>query len=105
MTTFFGHPLVEGIPRTGMETASQCIRDAANPMAPQLELLRLIIFNNHQEPYSFLFLLFRAAPSAYESSQARSPIRTVAAADLRHSHSSARSEPVATRTPSKNLIE
>ena len=40
--------------------------------------------------FSFL-LLFRAAPVAYGSSQARGSIR--ATADLHHSHSNARSEP------------
>ena len=39
-----------------------------------------------------LFLLFRAAPAAYGSFQARGPIG-VTAAGLRHSHSHARSEP------------
>ena len=38
------------------------------------------------------FLFFRAAPAAYGSSQARSPIRAIAAG-LHHSHSNARSEP------------
>ena len=40
----------------------------------------------------FLFLLFRAAPAAYGSSQARGPVRATAAG-LYHSHSNARSEP------------
>ena len=40
---------------------------------------------------SFFFSLFRAAPAAYGSSQARSQIRAVAAG-LHHSHSNARSE-------------
>ena len=38
-----------------------------------------------------LFLFFRAAPSVHGGSQARDPIGA-AGADLRHSHSSARSE-------------
>ena len=41
---------------------------------------------------SFLFLLFRATPMAYRSSQARGQIGAVAA-DLPHSHSNGRSEP------------
>ena len=39
----------------------------------------------------FFFLLFSAAPLAYESSQARGPIRAVAAG-LHHNHSNSRSE-------------
>ena len=39
----------------------------------------------------YLFLLFRAAPTAYGSSQARGPIGATAAG-LRHSHSNAGSE-------------
>ena len=43
--------------------------------------------------FSFFFLnLFRAAPVAYGSSQARGPIRA-AVASLHHSHSNARSKP------------
>ena len=42
--------------------------------------------------------LFRAAPTAYGSSQARSPVRA-AAAGLRHSHSHARSKPHLPPTP------
>ena len=41
--------------------------------------------------YSFIFFLFRAAPMAYGSSQARVPIRNVAAG-LHHSHSNVRSK-------------
>ena len=48
--------------------------------------------------FSFFFLLFRAAPAAYGSSQARSPIRATAAS-LRHSHSNARSELCLLPTP------
>ena len=48
--------------------------------------------------YFFIFLLFRATPVAYGSSQARCPIRA-AAASLRHSHSNARSELCLWRTP------
>ena len=40
----------------------------------------------------FYFLLFRAALAAYGASQARGPIRAVAAG-LHESHSNARSEP------------
>ena len=49
--------------------------------------------------YFFLsFLLFRAAPSAYESSQARGRIGAVAAR-LRHNHSNTGSEPRLWPTP------
>ena len=41
----------------------------------------------------YFFCLFRAAPKAYEGSQARGLIRAVAAG-LHHSHSDVRSEPV-----------
>ena len=42
--------------------------------------------------YLFIYLLFRDASSAYESSQARSPAGT-AAAGLYHSHSNSGSKP------------
>ena len=44
------------------------------------------------------FCLFRAAPMAYGSSQARGQIRAVAAG-LRHSHSNTGSEPQLMATP------
>ena len=47
---------------------------------------------------SFACLLFRAAPAAYEGSQARGPIRA-AAAGPRHSHSNMGSEPRLQPTP------
>ena len=47
---------------------------------------------------SFLFFFFRAAPSAYGGTQARSRIRAVAAG-LRHSHSDPRSKPRLLPTP------
>ena len=47
---------------------------------------------------SFVFCLFRAAPAAYGGFQARDLIRAVAAS-LRHSHSSAGSEPCLQPTP------
>ena len=43
-----------------------------------------------------LFLLFRATPTAYGSSQARG---LIGAAGLHHSHSNARSEPCLQPTP------
>ena len=46
----------------------------------------------------FWFLLFTAAPVAYEGSQARGQIG-VTAAGLRHSHSQAGSEPQLRPTP------
>ena len=46
----------------------------------------------------FFFLAFRAAPMAYRSSQARGRI-TAAAANLRHSHSNARSKLCLQTTP------
>ena len=42
--------------------------------------------------YIYLFLLFRATPTAYGGSQARGPIRATAA-NLLHSHSNPGSEP------------
>ena len=48
-------------------------------------------------PFSF-FCLFRAAPMAYESSQARGQIRAVAAG-LRHSHCNTRYKPPLWPTP------
>ena len=47
---------------------------------------------------SEFFFLFRAAPTAYGSSQARGPIGDVAAG-LHHSHSNTRSEPHLRPTP------
>ena len=53
---------------------------------------------------SFLsFCLFRASPLAYESSQSRGQIRTVAAC-LHHSHSNARSKPCLRPTPQLTAI-
>ena len=46
----------------------------------------------------FFFFLFRAAPVAYRSSQARVQIRAVAA-NLHHRHSNVRSEPYLRTTP------
>ena len=46
-----------------------------------------------------LFCLLRAAPMAYGGSQARGPIRAVAAAGLHHSHSHIRPEPHLQATP------
>ena len=59
--------------------------------------------SHHNEKHFFslflsFFLLFRAAPKAYGSSQARSRIRDVAAS-LCHSHSNAGSEPHLQPTP------
>ena len=48
--------------------------------------------------FFFFFGLFRAAPTAYGSSQARGPIRAVAAS-LHHRHNNARSEPHLQPTP------
>ena len=45
-----------------------------------------------------VFLLFRAIPAVYGGSQARGPIRALAAS-LYHSHSNARSEPCLPSTP------
>ena len=50
------------------------------------------------EEKEFFFFLFRAAPTAYGSSQARGPIGA-AAAGLCHSHSHPRSEPCLRPTP------
>ena len=53
----------------------------------------LLLHSSKILAYNFLFYcLFRAAPAAYGSSQARGQIGAVAI-DLRHSHSNARSEP------------
>ena len=60
----------------GTKLAFWHCRDTANPLAPQQELLRLFIY----------LLLFRATPTAYGDSQARSQIRATAAG-LRHYHS------------------
>ena len=48
--------------------------------------------------FYFIFLLFRATPMAYVSSQARGRIRATAAG-LHHSHRKARSEPRLQPTP------
>ena len=50
------------------------------------------------EFFFFFFGLFRAAPTAHGSSQARDQIRAVAAC-LHHSHSNARSEQLLQCTP------
>ena len=49
-------------------------------------------------PFRLFFFLFRAAPVAYGSSQARGRIRAIAAG-LHHSHSNTRSEPHLQPTP------
>ena len=49
-------------------------------------------------PNFFFFFLFRAAPVAYEGSQARGRIRATAAI-LHYSYSNMRSEPCLQRTP------
>ena len=57
-------------------------------------------------PYFFLFLfflLFRAAPTAHGSSQARGPIGAVATS-LRHSHSNMGSEPRLQTTPELTVV-
>ena len=51
----------------------------------------------------FIFCLFRAAPAAYGSSQARGWIRATAAG-LHHSNSNARSEPHLWRTPQLTAV-
>ena len=62
-----------------------------SPESFSVHLLRLFFF--------FLaFCLFRAAPAAYEGSQARSLIAAVAAG-LHHSHSNARFKPCLQPTP------
>ena len=48
--------------------------------------------------FVFVFLLFRAIPTAYGGSQARALIGTTAAG-VHHSHSDARSEPYLQPTP------
>ena len=48
--------------------------------------------------FSVFFFFFKAAPTAYGSSQARGQIGAVVA-DLYHSHSNARSEPHLRPTP------
>ena len=48
--------------------------------------------------FFFFFGLFRVAPTAYGSSQAKGPIEA-AAASLHHTHSNARSEPHLRPTP------
>ena len=48
--------------------------------------------------FIYLFRLFRAEPLAYGNSQARGPIRAIAAG-LCHSHSNTRSEPCLQHTP------
>ena len=54
---------------------------------------------------SFLFVcLFRAMPTAYGGSQARDPIRSVAAS-LRHSPSNAKSKPCLQATPQLMAIQ
>ena len=68
----------------------------------QGECLTYLILVPAQELYSFFFFsfsfcLFRAAPLAYGSSQARG--ESAAAASLCHSHSNTRSEPCLRPTP------
>ena len=48
--------------------------------------------------FIFMYLFFRDAPMVYEGSQARGPIRAVAAS-LHHSHSNAGSKPHLQCTP------
>ena len=53
---------------------------------------------NSTTTFFFFFLLFRATLAAYGGSQARGPIRTIAAG-LCHIHSNARSKPCLQPTP------
>ena len=65
-----------------------------------LEMILLLadIWQYLETSFFFFFLLFRAAPEAYGSSQARGRIGA-AAAGLHHSHSNTRSEPHLWLTP------
>ena len=54
--------------------------------------------NAYQLLIFFVFCLFRAAPAAYEGSQARGQIGATSAG-LHHSHSNAGSEPLLRPTP------
>ena len=59
----------------------------------------IFLLSSHDSLFNFFFFcLFRAAPPAYGSSQARGGIRD-AAASLHHSHRDARSEPHLRPTP------
>ena len=66
------------------------ILDAMKSSTPEWLILYFILFLS--------FCLFRAAPEAYEGSQARGPIRAVVIG-LRHSHSNTRSKPSLRPTP------
>ena len=57
-----------------------------------LKYITVLLIPNPRRQFLFFFLLFRAAPTGYESSQARDPIGA-AAAGLHHSHSLVGSEP------------
>ena len=70
----------------GIEPVSQCSQEAADPIAIQQELQRFVSF-----VFWVFFFLFRAAPMAYRSSQARDRIGATAPG-LCHSHSKARSK-------------
>ena len=62
-------------------------------------IMRHLLFFSFLFSFSFfVFCLFRAAPAAYGSSQARGLIGAVAAG-LRHSHSNDRSKPHLRPTP------
>ena len=60
--------------------------------APFPAMILMQVLRNAKPQSFFFFLLFRVAPTAYESSQVRSPIGATAAF-LCHSHSNAGSEP------------
>ena len=88
--------------RPGMEpTASWTLRWVFNLLSHNRNLyflfciLPCILYNFI---FYFLFLLYRAASTAYGGSQARGPIRA-AAASQHHSHSNAESEPCLRPTP------
>ena len=68
---------------------SQHSRDATDSAVPQRELHKFLLFLFYVFIY---FLLFRATPGAYGSSQARRQMG-IAAAVLHHRHSNARSKP------------
>ena len=79
-----------------------CLKNLYNGHVPRIELLPEVSAKNTGQVWCMLVvwfgLFFRAAPTAYGSSQARGRIRAVAAG-LCHSLSNARSEPCLQHTP------
>ena len=80
-----------GAPRSG-GGSQDCPKNQGLEEAAFLHSCLGVFRSRERGEFLFLFLLFRAKPEAYGSSQARGPIRATAAGHS-HSHSNLGSEP------------